>query len=274
MSLFIRSRAVVGLCVVFAWFVLASPLRAAEFDADKLGEIRKAIIEADLVDCMVAMPGQLFYSTQIPVCLWFLAKNKAADAKRGFRDRRKQTLFIDARKLGTLVDRVHRELTDADLDKITERLIAVKPNLRALHGETGACRTDLANQDAWVVWGCSSEQTSIAMREANYDVALTIPKQGGAMWTESLQIVKGTQNLATAKAYLNYMTSPEALIKFAWGRQKIMVTNAKIMDLLTPEQIKILNLDKVEEWGSGMRLNKAPVDEEGWKRAWQTFKAA
>ena len=63
--------------------------------------------------------GQLFYSTQIPVCLWFLAKNKAADAKRAFRDRRQQTLFIDARKLGSLIDRVHRELTDADLEKIT-----------------------------------------------------------------------------------------------------------------------------------------------------------
>ena len=83
------------------------------------GDIRKAIIEADLVDCMVALPGQLFYSTQIPVCLWFLAKNKNADTKRGFRDRRKQTLFIDARKLGTLIDRVHRELTDGDLEKIT-----------------------------------------------------------------------------------------------------------------------------------------------------------
>jgi type I restriction enzyme M protein len=80
------------------------------------GEIRKAIIEADLVDCMVALPGQLFYSTQIPVCLWFLARNK----KNGrFRDRRGETLFIDARKMGTLVDRVHRELTDGDVAKIT-----------------------------------------------------------------------------------------------------------------------------------------------------------
>ena len=79
------------------------------------GEIRKAIIEADLVDCMVALPGQLFYSTQIPVCLWFLARNK----KNGrFRDRRGETLFIDARKMGTLVDRVHRELTDKDVAKI------------------------------------------------------------------------------------------------------------------------------------------------------------
>jgi type I restriction-modification system DNA methylase subunit len=100
-----------------AGFVLANGSMSSNQSGE--GDIRRALIEADLVDCMVALPGQLFYSTQIPVCLWFLAKSKNADAKRGFRDRRKQTLFIDARKLGTLIDRVHRELTDADLEKIT-----------------------------------------------------------------------------------------------------------------------------------------------------------
>jgi type I restriction enzyme M protein len=99
----------------FAGFVLANGSMSSNQSGE--GEIRRAIIEADLVDCMVAMPGQLFYSTQIPVCLWFLAKNKN-DGKR--RDRRKQTLFIDARRLGTLVDRVHRELTDADIAKIAD----------------------------------------------------------------------------------------------------------------------------------------------------------
>jgi type I restriction enzyme M protein len=79
------------------------------------GAIRKAMVDGDLVDCMVALPGQLFYATQIPVCLWFLAKNKAA---KPFRDRRKHVLFIDARKLGTLVDRVHRELTEDDVTRI------------------------------------------------------------------------------------------------------------------------------------------------------------
>ncbi len=96
-----------------AGFVLANGSMSSNQSGE--GEIRKAIIEADLVDCMVALPGQLFYTTQIPVCLWFLARNK----KNGrFRDRRGETLFIDARKLGTLVDRVHRELTDADIAKI------------------------------------------------------------------------------------------------------------------------------------------------------------
>ncbi len=85
------------------------------------GEIRKNIIDADLVDCMVALPGQLFYSTQIPACLWFLARNKNSVGARHaepLRDRRGQVLFIDARRMGRMVDRVHRELTDEDIRKI------------------------------------------------------------------------------------------------------------------------------------------------------------
>ncbi len=82
------------------------------------GDIRKAMIEADAVDCMVALPGQLFYSTQIPACLWFLARNK--NPGKGLRDRRGQILFIDARKLGVLVDRTRRELTDEEVKKIAD----------------------------------------------------------------------------------------------------------------------------------------------------------
>lgn len=80
------------------------------------GEIRKAMIEADAVDCMVALPGQLFYSTQIPACLWFLARTK--NPGKGLRDRRGHLLFIDARKLGVLVDRTRRELIDEEIQKI------------------------------------------------------------------------------------------------------------------------------------------------------------
>jgi type I restriction enzyme M protein len=78
------------------------------------------MIEADAVDCMVALPGQLFYSTQIPACLWFLARNKnPANGKTGcLSDRRGQVLFIDARKMGVLVDRTRRELTDEEIKKI------------------------------------------------------------------------------------------------------------------------------------------------------------
>lgn len=80
------------------------------------GEIRKAMIEGDVVDCMVALPGQLFYSTQIPACLWFLARDKSAN---GHRDRRGEILFIDARNLGHMVDRTRREFSEKDIETIT-----------------------------------------------------------------------------------------------------------------------------------------------------------
>jgi type I restriction enzyme M protein len=95
-----------------AGFVLANGSMSSGQSGE--GEIRKSIIEADLVDCMVAMPGQLFYSTGIPVCLWFLARKKKG---KGFRKRSGETLFIDARNLGTMIDRVHRELTDEDIQR-------------------------------------------------------------------------------------------------------------------------------------------------------------
>lgn len=85
------------------------------------GDIRKNIAEADLVDCMVALPGQLFYGTQIPACLWFIARNKSGEPTRGgnrLRDRRGEILFIDARKLGSMVSRTQKELTADDISRI------------------------------------------------------------------------------------------------------------------------------------------------------------
>lgn len=96
-----------------AGFVLANGSMSSQQSGE--GEIRKAIITADLVDCMVALPGQLFYSTQIPACLWFLSRSKKGGK---YRDRRGETLFIDARQMGVLKDRVHRELTPEDIAKI------------------------------------------------------------------------------------------------------------------------------------------------------------
>ena len=89
------------------------------------GAIRQALIEGvngapGVVDCMVALPGQLFYSTQIPVCLWFLARNKSNGVARNakLRDRHNEILFIDARKLGHMVDRTRKEFSDTDIEKI------------------------------------------------------------------------------------------------------------------------------------------------------------
>jgi type I restriction enzyme M protein len=103
------------------------------------GDIRRAMVEADVVDCMIAMPGQLFYSTQIPACLWFLARNKNPGS--GWRDRRGEVLFIDARKLGGMVDRTRKEFTDEDLARIagTYRAWRGEPGTDAYEDIPGFC---------------------------------------------------------------------------------------------------------------------------------------
>jgi type I restriction enzyme M protein len=94
------------------------------------GDIRRKLIEADLVECMVALPGQLFTNTQIPACIWFLTKNKKgglpspsgrrAGDEGGLRDRTGEVLFIDARNLGYMKDRVLRDFTPEDIKKIAD----------------------------------------------------------------------------------------------------------------------------------------------------------
>jgi type I restriction enzyme M protein len=118
-----------------AGFVLANGSMSANQSGE--GEIRRAIIEADLVDCMVALPGQLFYSTPIAVCLWFISRDKTNNR---FRDRRRQTLFIDARKLGHLVDRVHRELSEQETQRIAQTYHAWRGSDDSLRNPHSAVR--------------------------------------------------------------------------------------------------------------------------------------
>ncbi len=109
-----------------AGFVLANGSMSSNQSGE--GEIRKRLIEADLVDCMITLPGQLFYSTPIPACLWFLARDRK---NTRFRDRRGQVLFIDARKLGEMVDRTHRDLSNEEIARIAR-------TYHAWRGENGA----------------------------------------------------------------------------------------------------------------------------------------
>jgi len=98
-----------------AGFVLANGSMSSNTSGE--GEIRKNIIEDDLVDCMISLPGQLFYNTQIPVCLWFITREKK---NHKYRNRSKQVLFIDARKMGKMIDRAHKEITDDEIKKISD----------------------------------------------------------------------------------------------------------------------------------------------------------
>ena len=101
-----------------AGFVLANGSMSTNTVGE--GAIRQKIVENDLVDCMIALPGQLFYTTQIPVCLWFLTKNKKANSQHGYRNREGETLFIDARKIGTMISRVQKELLTEDIASIAK----------------------------------------------------------------------------------------------------------------------------------------------------------
>ena len=104
-----------------AGFVLANGSMSSNQSGE--GEIRKGIVEAGLVDCIIALPGQLFRSTQIPACLWFLRKGRGAGEKRPG-----ETLFIDARKLGHIVDRTHRDLSEEDISRIADTYRAWRNN--------------------------------------------------------------------------------------------------------------------------------------------------
>ena len=115
-----------------AGFVLANGSMSSNTSGE--GKIRQKIIENDLVDCMIALPGQLFYTTQIPVCLWFLSKNKKQDDDKGFRNREGETLFIDAREIGSMVNRTLKELTNDDIAGIAQTYHAWKSNTPLTQG--------------------------------------------------------------------------------------------------------------------------------------------
>lgn len=107
------------------------------------GDIRENLVKADLVECMVALPGQLFTNTQIPACIWFLTKTKEKRGRGGnaFRNREGEVLFIDARKLGYMVDRVLRAFTDEDTEKIVGTFHTWKRDKESYSNVSGFCKS-------------------------------------------------------------------------------------------------------------------------------------
>ncbi len=149
-----------------AGFVLANGSMSTNTSGE--GAIRRKIIENDLVDCMIALPGQLFYTTQIPVCLWFLTKSKRAQTIPGHsesnhRDRRGETLFIDARNMGSMIDRTHKELTPDDIAEIAR-------TYHAWRGEAPASASS-----AYV----ASPPELVEGKEASANVSPPDPPKGG-----------------------------------------------------------------------------------------------
>jgi type I restriction enzyme M protein len=123
-----------------AGFVLANGSMSA---GGAEGKIRQKIVEDDLVDCMVALPSQLFYNTGIPACLWFVSRDK--DNGR-FRNRKGEILFIDARKMGYMADRTHRELDDEDIQRIADVYHSWRGEGGEYEDERGFCKSATSNE--------------------------------------------------------------------------------------------------------------------------------
>lgn len=178
-----------------AGFVLANGSMSTNTGSES--EIRKKIIENDLVDCMVILPGQLFYTTSIPVCLWFITKNKKEDVERGHRNREGETLFIDAREMGAMISRTNKELTNDDVADIAS-------TYHAWRGE----KKDGAYEDK----GGYSKSATIDEIKAN-DYVLTPGRYVGAAELEDDGIPFETRMSELSQTLYNQMEQAEELDK-------------------------------------------------------------
>ena len=190
-----------------AGIVLANGSMSSETGGE--GEIRKAMIENDLIDCMVAMPSQLFYNTQIPACLWFLARNKGETSK--FRSRSGEVLFIDAREMGTMISRKQKELTDNDIDAISE----IYHNWRAL-------RQAQCPQSSVVSTSSATERTDAEPAEAYSDVA-------GLCKSATLEEIRKNNYILTPGRYIEFKEAEDDGIAFAEKMKTLTATLAAQM---------------------------------------------
>jgi type I restriction enzyme M protein len=151
-----------------AGFVLANGSLSSQQSGE--GDIRRAIIDADLVDCIVSLPGQLFFTTQIPVCLWFLTRDKSNGLVRDamLRDRRRQTLFIDARGLGRMVSRTLKVLTDVDIARAADTYHAWRETGHRYRDEPGFAKAATTDEIAAQGYAARPARVEEPGRRAGY----------------------------------------------------------------------------------------------------------
>lgn len=190
-----------------AGFVLANGSMSSNTSGE--GEIRAKMVENDVVECMVALPGQLFYTTQIPVCLWFITKDKTANVGKGYRNREKETLFIDAREMGTMINRTIKELTLDDIAKIADTFHAWRSDDADLKArvEREECKIE---QYEDIAGYCKS--STIDEIKAN-DYVLTPGRYVGAAELEDDGIPFETKMRELSQTLYSQMNQAEALDK-------------------------------------------------------------
>lgn len=216
-----------------AGFVMANGSLSSNTSGE--GDIRKAIIDADLVDCIVALPTQLFYTTPIPVTLWFLSRDKSARTGDRLvaptRDRRGQTLFIDARKMGTLIDRRHRDFTDEDIQKIAGTYHAWKSSPAQTVGAVHEPPTPYQN---------SPSPAAEGRREGYHDLP-------GFCYSSSLEEIRAQNYILTPGRYVgteDEEKDTEATVE-AVGRLKLQLFEHFEENRILESKIKT-NLDRLD----------------------------
>ncbi|MER7488934.1 class I SAM-dependent DNA methyltransferase [Streptomyces sp. NPDC126497] len=172
-----------------AGIVLANGSMSSQSSGE--GEIRQALIEADLVACMVALPSQLFRTTQIPACLWFLSKDKSPQGARRFDDRRGEILFIDARGMGEMVDRTERVFTETDLRRIAD-------TYHAWRGTASAREAGLTYKDV-PGFCCSSDLEKV--RQHGYELSPGTYVEAVADDEEKIEVIAERVNDLTGQLY-------------------------------------------------------------------------
>ena len=187
-----------------AGFVLANGSMSSRQKAESA--VRRGLVDAEMLDCMVALPSQLFYSTQIPACLWFLARDRSGGQ---YRDRRGEVLFIDARQLGRMVDRTHRELTDEDVSRIADTYHAWRSHdaTDTYQDVLGFCKStrleDVSRYDYVLTPG---RYVGVEPPEEDHEPFEDIMGRLAAEWRE--QVVEARQLDATIEANLRSLGFP------------------------------------------------------------------
>ncbi len=166
------------------------------------------------------------------------------------------------------------DLSGDQLAKVTESLNALKPQVGLIAATNADTIEALANESAWISFG--GEWLQVLLKESGKPIEVVVPKEGGVSWTESISIVKSSQNKEAAKAFIQYLITPEVQAKLAWcDAFHATVPNKKAVEFLEPEQAQLLNMDdetKMNAMLANIATRKVPENEAEWQAVWEAFK--
>lgn len=166
------------------------------------------------------------------------------------------------------------DIDDEQLQQLASTLDELKPNVGIIAATNADTIQALANESAWISFG--GEWLQVLLKEEGRPIEVLVPEEGGVSWTESISIVKSSQNKEAAKAFIQYLSTPEVQAKLAWSDAfHSTVPNKKALDYLTPEQAALLHMDdeaKMDEMLANIATRKVPENEEAWQKIWDNFK--